>query len=48
MFNIDRLSELNEFTTTVATINNSPPEEDKLSQDAVIYFCESHTENPQV
>jgi hypothetical protein len=32
----------------VATINNFPsPQENKLSQDAVVYFCESHNESPQ-
>ena len=37
----------NEFTTTVATLRNFPPEESKLSQDqdAVIYFYESHNKS---
>ncbi|MDR2398926.1 MAG: PAS domain-containing protein, partial [Endomicrobium sp.] len=34
----------NEITTTVATLDNFPPEKNKLS-DVVIYFCESHNKS---
>jgi hypothetical protein len=34
-----------EITTTVATINNSPPEENKCTQGVVVYFCESHNKS---
>jgi signal transduction histidine kinase len=35
----------NEFTTTAATLRNFPPQKNKLSQDVVIYFCESHNKS---
>jgi hypothetical protein len=37
----------NEITTTVSRLNNSPPEENKLSQDqdVVVYSCESHNKS---
>jgi hypothetical protein len=44
--NMTGLKEIREFTTTVATINNFPsPQENKLSQDVVVYFCESHNKS---
>jgi hypothetical protein len=35
----------NEITTTVATINSFPPEENKCTKGGVVYFCESHNKS---